>query len=73
MRNLCCKCPHYYEQHGYERDRKVEEYMKKLKFVIYICSYCGFETEHPKGSKSVTLFCPKCHKEQQFVETKKEE
>ena len=20
MRNLCCKCPHYYEQHGYECD-----------------------------------------------------
>ena len=45
---------------------------KKLKFVIYICSYCGFETEYPKGAKSVTLFCPKCHEEKQFVETKKE-
>ena len=20
MRNICCKCPHYYEQHGYEYD-----------------------------------------------------
>ena len=20
MRNICCKCPHYYEQHGYECD-----------------------------------------------------
>ena len=20
MRNLCSKCPHYYEQHGYECD-----------------------------------------------------
>ena len=23
MRNLCCKCPHYYEQHGYECDDDV--------------------------------------------------
>ena len=45
--------------------------MKKLKFVIYICSYCCFETEYPKGAKSVILFCPKCHEEQQFVETKR--
>lgn len=46
--------------------------MKKLKFVIYLCSYCGFESVNTKGAKSVTLFCPKCHEEKQFVETKKE-
>lgn len=46
--------------------------MKKLKFVIYLCSYCGFEMEHPKGANSIIRFCPKCFKEQEFVKTKKE-